>query len=88
MDARGGHHRDEEEEAAAAPLLAGAAPLGYSGHRRSHAGDLHVLSAAFLFVFSAYCAAQNLESSVNTVSVPSRPSSVLVLVLLVVDRSS
>uniref|UniRef100_A0A0E0RIV8 UNC93-like protein 3 n=1 Tax=Oryza rufipogon TaxID=4529 RepID=A0A0E0RIV8_ORYRU len=66
MDARGGHHRDEEEEAAAAPLLAGAAPLGYSGHRRSHAGDLHVLSAAFLFVFSAYCAAQNLESSVNT----------------------
>lgn len=100
MDARGGHHRDDEgdEEAAAAgagadggataPLLAGVAPLGYSGHRRSHAGDLHVLSAAFLFVFSAYCAAQNLESSVNTVSVPSRPSSVLVLVLLVVDRSS
>uniref|UniRef100_A0A0D3HVT6 Major facilitator superfamily (MFS) profile domain-containing protein n=1 Tax=Oryza barthii TaxID=65489 RepID=A0A0D3HVT6_9ORYZ len=34
--------------------------------RASHAGDLHVLSAAFLFVFSAYCAAQNLESSVNT----------------------
>ncbi|XP_052138419.1 UNC93-like protein 3 isoform X2 [Oryza glaberrima] len=78
MDARGGHHRDDEgdEEAAAAgagadggataPLLAGVAPLGYSGHRRSHAGDLHVLSAAFLFIFSAYCAAQNLQSSVNT----------------------
>uniref|UniRef100_A0A0E0EMV9 Major facilitator superfamily (MFS) profile domain-containing protein n=1 Tax=Oryza meridionalis TaxID=40149 RepID=A0A0E0EMV9_9ORYZ len=66
MDARGGHHRDDEEEAAAAPLLAGAAPLGYSGRRRSHAGDLHILSAAFLFVFSAYCAAQNLESSFNT----------------------
>uniref|UniRef100_A0A0E0BU80 UNC93-like protein 3 n=2 Tax=Oryza glumipatula TaxID=40148 RepID=A0A0E0BU80_9ORYZ len=78
MDARGGHHRDDEgdEEAAAAgagadggataPLLAGVAPLGYSGRRRSHAGDLHVLSAAFLFIFSAYCAAQNLQSSVNT----------------------
>uniref|UniRef100_I1R7A7 UNC93-like protein 3 n=1 Tax=Oryza glaberrima TaxID=4538 RepID=I1R7A7_ORYGL len=51
---------------ATAPLLAGVAPLGYSGHRRSHAGDLHVLSAAFLFIFSAYCAAQNLQSSVNT----------------------
>nr|ABA99590.2 expressed protein [Oryza sativa Japonica Group] len=51
---------------ATAPLLAGVAPLGYSGHRWSHAGDLHVLSAAFLFIFSAYCAAQNLQSSVNT----------------------
>uniref|UniRef100_A0A0E0MNQ1 UNC93-like protein 3 n=1 Tax=Oryza punctata TaxID=4537 RepID=A0A0E0MNQ1_ORYPU len=72
MDARSGHHRvregDEEADAAGggatAPFLD--APLGCSGRRRSHAGDLRVLSAAFLFVFSAYCAAQNLESSVNT----------------------
>uniref|UniRef100_A0A0D9Y0I2 UNC93-like protein 3 n=1 Tax=Leersia perrieri TaxID=77586 RepID=A0A0D9Y0I2_9ORYZ len=60
MDARGGQASDEEA-AAAAPLLAAA-----SGGRRSHAGDVHVLSSAFLFIFSAYCAAQNLESSVNT----------------------
>ncbi|PWZ58840.1 UNC93-like protein 3 [Zea mays] len=49
-------HRDEE---AVSPLIA--APGG-----RSHAADAHVLSAAFLFVFSAYSAAQNLQTSVNT----------------------
>jgi hypothetical protein len=54
--------RDEE----AAPLLAAAG----SGGRRSHAADAHVLSAAFLFVFSAYGAAQNLQSSVNAVPFP------------------
>ncbi|GJM95412.1 hypothetical protein PR202_ga12146 [Eleusine coracana subsp. coracana] len=59
MDAR----RDEESAIASAPLLAAAA-ASRSGSR-SHAADAHVLSAAFLFVFSAYSAAQNLESSVN-----------------------
>ncbi|XP_025807753.1 UNC93-like protein 3 isoform X4 [Panicum hallii] len=52
-------HRDEE--AAASPLIA-APPAG----GRSHAVDAHLLSSAFLFVFSAYSAAQNLETSVNT----------------------
>lgn len=56
MDAR----RDDEE--AAAPLLA--APAS-----RNHAADVHVLSAAFLCVFSAYSAAQNLQSTVNTVRI-------------------
>ncbi|KAK1311739.1 UNC93-like protein 3 [Acorus calamus] len=31
-----------------------------------HARDVHVLSFAFLFTFSAYSAAQNLQSTVNT----------------------
>jgi hypothetical protein len=35
---------------------------------RNHTRDLHILSLAFLFVFSAYGAAQNLESTVNKVS--------------------
>lgn len=34
---------------------------------RNHTRDLHILSFAFLFVFSAYGAAQNLESTVNNV---------------------
>ncbi|CAL5092955.1 unnamed protein product [Urochloa decumbens] len=51
--------RDEED--AAAPLVAAPA-----ASRRSPAADAHILSAAFLFVFSAYGAAQNLESTVNT----------------------
>ncbi|KAL6847363.1 hypothetical protein ACP4OV_023216 [Aristida adscensionis] len=50
------------DEEAAAPLLSSPAAAG----RRSHAADAHILSAAFLFVFSAYSAAQNLESTVNT----------------------
>ena len=56
--------RDEEAAAAAAaaPLLA--APAGST---RSPAADGHILSAAFPFVFAAYGAAQNLESTVNTV---------------------
>jgi hypothetical protein len=62
--------RDEE----AAPLLAAAG----SGGRRSHAADAHVLSAAFLFVFSAYGAAQN-QSSVNAVPFPFAFSPPLVL---------
>lgn len=34
----------------------------------THARDVHVLSFAFLLIFLAYGAAQNLESTVNTVS--------------------
>ena len=59
-------HRDEET--AASPLIAVPAPGG-----RSHAADAHLLSAAFLFVFSAYSAAQNLQTSVNTVRARSSP---------------
>ncbi|XP_010253254.1 PREDICTED: UNC93-like protein 3 isoform X2 [Nelumbo nucifera] len=33
---------------------------------KSHARDVHILSSAFLLVFLAYGAAQNLESTVNT----------------------
>ncbi|CAN6352057.1 unnamed protein product [Urochloa humidicola] len=53
-------------EEAAAPLVPG------SGARRASAAaapaprDVHVLSSAFLFVFLAYHAAQNLQSTVNT----------------------
>lgn len=61
-----GSRRDDEEQAAAVPLLAAAYPTP-SGLRRSHAGDVHLLSAAFLFVFSAYLPTQNLQSTLNTV---------------------
>lgn len=54
--------RDDEEQAAAAvPLLAAASPT----RSRGHAGDVHILSAAFLFVFSAYLPTQNLQSTLN-----------------------
>ncbi|XP_020680415.1 UNC93-like protein 3 [Dendrobium catenatum] len=33
---------------------------------KNHARDAHILSFAFLFIFSAYGAAQNLQSTVNT----------------------
>jgi hypothetical protein len=57
--------RDDEEQAAAAvPLLEAASPT----RSRSHAGDVHILSAAFLFVFSAYLPTQNLQSTLNDVS--------------------
>lgn len=36
--------------------------------RRNHTRDVHILSCAFLLIFLAYGAAQNLETSVNTVS--------------------
>ena len=76
MDAQ----RDEEAAAAAAaaPLLA--APAGST---RSPAADAHILSAAFLFVFAAYGAAQNLESTVNTVRPPAPRSSLSYLPLFV-----
>lgn len=57
-----------DEEAAAAvtlPLLA-AAVSPISSRSRSTAGDVHLLSAAFLFVFSAYLPTQNLQSTLNT----------------------
>jgi hypothetical protein len=64
--------RDEEAAASAAePLLAASPP------RRSHAADVHVLSAAFLFVFCAYGAAQNLQSTVNTVRTRTSPFSLI-----------
>lgn len=34
---------------------------------KNHARDAHILSLAFMFIFSAYGAAQNLQSTVNTV---------------------
>ena len=34
---------------------------------KKHATDVHILSLGFLFIFSAYGAAQNLESTLNTV---------------------
>ncbi|XP_058109775.1 UNC93-like protein 3 isoform X2 [Magnolia sinica] len=49
---------DSREEEA--PLVAAGEPL------INHARDAHILSFAFLFIFSAYGAAQNLESTVNT----------------------
>lgn len=36
--------------------------------RRKHTRDVHILSSAFLLIFLAYGAAQNLETSLNTVS--------------------
>lgn len=44
------------------------AGLGVGELPKNHARDVHVLSFAFLFIFLAYGAAQNLESTVNTVS--------------------
>ena len=36
--------------------------------KKNHARDVHILSSAFLLVFLAYGAVQNLESTLNTVS--------------------
>lgn len=35
---------------------------------KNHTRDVHILSSAFLLVFLAYGAAQNLETTLNTVS--------------------
>lgn len=35
---------------------------------KKHTRDIHILSVAFLLIFLAYGAAQNLQSTVNTVS--------------------
>ncbi|KAI6680482.1 hypothetical protein NL676_034363 [Syzygium grande] len=58
----------QEEEAEASDEEA---PLRAAGRRRGppprgHAHDVHILSCGFLLIFSAYGAAQNLESTVNT----------------------
>lgn len=53
-------NRDEE-----APLVAGKSS---SQAPMKHTRDVHILSCGFLLIFLAYGAAQNLESSVNTVS--------------------
>ncbi|XP_004302724.1 PREDICTED: UNC93-like protein 3 [Fragaria vesca subsp. vesca] len=55
--------RDEET-----PLVAAAAEDDSPAEKgRSHTRDVHILSSAFLLVFLAYGAAQNLESTVNNV---------------------
>lgn len=65
MDARAA----PEDEAA--PLVVDVSSCSSSSSdarpARNHARDVHILSLAFLLIFSAYGAAQNLESSVNTV---------------------
>lgn len=52
--------RDEE-----APFVGGSSQNRIP---KSHTRDVHILSSAFLLVFLAYGAAQNLESTVNSVS--------------------
>uniref|UniRef100_A0A0E0EMW0 Uncharacterized protein n=1 Tax=Oryza meridionalis TaxID=40149 RepID=A0A0E0EMW0_9ORYZ len=54
--------RDDDEEEAA-PLISGGRGTAAA---TSQTRDLHLLSSAFLFVFLAYHAAQNLQSTVNT----------------------
>lgn len=72
MDSR----RDDEEKAATAvdmPLPA-ASPI----KTRRHAGDVHLLSAAFFFLFSAYLPTQNLQSTLNTVHIHTLPAYVAI----------
>lgn len=35
--------------------------------KKNHTKDVHILSSAFLLIFLAYGAAQNLETTINTV---------------------
>lgn len=58
--------RDEE-----APLVAGDNSAIQS--QNNHTRDVYILSFAFLFIFLAYGAAQNLQSTVNTVRISSLP---------------
>ncbi|KAM3254733.1 hypothetical protein ACQJBY_048290 [Aegilops geniculata] len=55
-------HEDEE----AAPLVSAAGDGRRGAGTASQTRDLHLLSLAFFFVFLAYHAAQNLQSTVNT----------------------
>jgi len=57
-------HRDEET-----PLVVATndSPIQFQPHK-SHTRDVHILSIAFLLIFLAYGAAQNLQSTLNTVS--------------------
>lgn len=41
---------------------------GLEGRKSHHTRDVHILSLAFLLVFLAFGAAQNLQSTLNTVS--------------------
>jgi len=57
------NNRDEEEPFVAAA----AASVDNSETLRNHTKDVHILSSAFLLIFLAYGAAQNLETTLNTV---------------------
>ncbi|KAE8099437.1 hypothetical protein FH972_017420 [Carpinus fangiana] len=46
------------------PLVADSSPV--QTPKQNHARDVHILSSAFLLIFLAYGAAQNLESTLNT----------------------
>ncbi|KAJ6699613.1 hypothetical protein OIU79_012803 [Salix purpurea] len=52
---------DEEE-----PFVVGAASVDNLETLRNHTKDVHILSSAFLLIFLAYGAAQNLETTLNT----------------------
>lgn len=54
--------RDDET-----PLVADESPIE-APKTKNHTGDVHILSLAFLLIFLAYGAAQNLQSTLNTVS--------------------
>jgi len=56
-------HHDEET-----PLVVtDESPVQFQPHK-SHTRDVHILSIAFVLIFLAYGAAQNLQSTLNTVS--------------------
>ncbi|KAK1321366.1 hypothetical protein QJS10_CPA03g01539 [Acorus calamus] len=48
------------------PLLVSAVAEAPPEKKRFHACDVHVLSLAFLFIFSAYNAVQNVKRTINT----------------------
>jgi hypothetical protein len=56
-------HRDEET-----PLVTDDESPIQVHIPKSHTRDVHILSLAFLLIFLAYGAAQNLQSTLNTVS--------------------
>ncbi|KAF3329988.1 UNC93-like protein 3 [Carex littledalei] len=58
-------HSSEEEEPLVVSVDGAPSSSVVRTPPRKHTRDLHILSFAFLFVFSAYGAAQNLESTVN-----------------------
>lgn len=62
MDDSMNSHRDEE-----APLVVSDGKKTNSS-LKNHTRDVHILSSSFLLIFLAYGAAQNLQSTVNTVS--------------------
>ena len=61
---------DPNQGEEAAPLVVVVEDGGPAAVRpsKNHARDAHILSFSFFFIFCAYSAAQNLESTVNTVS--------------------